>query len=195
MKNKGFSYKTDSGIKVQFGPIEVDHVEKNEYKKDQYQAQIRQEVTKIYPAGKLGNSNADLLFASDVEEAGDGQEYTSTRVTWLPLAKKRSEKQIKEQLSKFPKANIWRIISDNVEDVLTEEQQVAADLDRYENIDMDFYEEKFLVRGANGEELDDEQYSQNFFSKDGKKDSDRRPGSMSVKTERTEAEDEVEIED
>lgn len=163
-----------NGITYSFGKITVDSVTENPFKEGQYQAQIRQVVTRTYPGGSIGNSKADLLFEDDVEEQGEGPSFEQTRVTWLPLAKERSVRDIQNQLKKSPNANIWKIISDDVEDILTEEQLVAAENDKYDGVDMDFYEEKFLIRGKDGEELDTVGYQQYFFSKKFKKDVDMR---------------------
>jgi hypothetical protein len=187
----GFSFEKN-GIKTVFGQITVDSVEKNQYKKGQYQAQIRQQVTKIYPAGGLGNSNSDLLFEEDAENMEGGSEYTSTRVTWLPFTEKRSVKEVQAQLKKFKNANIYRIISDDVEHVLTDEQITAAELDKYD-IDMDDYKESYLIRDSDGNELDEELYQQFFFNKKGKADVDMRPNAS--KSSDIFAEEEEDVED
>jgi hypothetical protein len=185
-----------NGVRYEFGKITVDSVDENPYKEGQYQAQIRQTVTKIYPGGGIGNSNADLLFEDDADETPDGQSFESIRVTWLPLAKERSVSDIQKQLRKSPDANIWKIISDDVEDILTEEQLVAAENEKYEGIDIPFYEEKFLIKGKDGEDLETDGYQQLFFSKKFKKDSDMRTGSDIKSTVPfSEVEEEVEVGD
>jgi hypothetical protein len=159
--------KLNSGIKTSFGKITVDKVEENSYKKGLYQAQLRQVVTTTYPSKRVGNSESDSLFEIDAFDLGEGKEYTSERLCWLDVPNGTSKKKVEELLKANPKAKIWRKISYDVTDVLTEEQigAMEAGITTREAL-----EESKVVKDADGDVVDDgngPQYRQYFFSKDG----------------------------
>jgi len=158
-------------MKTVFGKITVDSVSENTYKKGIYQAQLRQVVTTEYPSVKLGNSNSDLLFGEDAFNLPAGQSYDSTRITWIPVPEGTTAEKVAERLEATPDARIYRVISNNVADVMTEEQHqsVKAGLRTMED-----FKDSLIVRDSDGNTITPVQFRQNFFSATGKEDIDLR---------------------
>lgn len=152
-------------------PITVDSVSPNAFKKGVDQAQIRQTVMTIYPSTRVTNSLTSGLFNSGDFKLPAGKSFESTRITWIPVPQGTTLAQVEKELSKNPKARIARVISNNLEDVLTEEQKnaVATGLTTLSTL-----EEKHLVKDASGIAVSPRQYRQNFFSKTGAPDIDKR---------------------
>jgi hypothetical protein len=164
-----------NGVKTKFGKITVDGVAENTYKKGIYQAQLRQTVTTIYPSKKIGNSESDSLVDLDLFDLPEGKEYSSERLCWIDVPKGYTKAKVETLLKASPKAKIWRKISNNVMDVLTDEQIAAIDNDitTIENL-----ETSKVVKDVDGvivDQGDGPIYRQYFFSKDGmKSDIDKR---------------------
>jgi hypothetical protein len=158
-------------MKTTFGKLTVDSVSENTYKKGIFQAQIRQVVTTEYPSMRVGNSSSDLLFSESSFNIPAGQSYNSTRVTWIPVPAGTTAAQVTERLSAVPDARIYRVISNNVNDVLTSEQHqaISAGLRTLES-----FKDSLLVRDSEGNAVVPAQYRQNFFSATGKEDVDMR---------------------
>lgn len=161
----------NSQIQQTESPITVDNVGPSAFKKGVDQAQLRQTVLTIYPSARVTNSLTSGLFESGDFKLPAGQSFSSTRVTWIPVPKGTTLAQVEKELSRNPKARIARVISNNLEDILTEEQKnaVATGLVTLEKL-----EEKHVVKDASGNEVSPRQYRQNFFSKSGAPDIDKR---------------------
>ncbi len=162
-----------SGIKKVRGKVTVDSVEQHAYKNSLYQAQIRQEITTIYPSARIDNSMADSLFSADSFGLDDGKAYTSTRVTWIPVPKGTTVAQVEAQLAANPNAAIYRVLSH--EPILTDNQLNAIesgllDLDTVKNRQQIINPETGEVVLHNGKA----QYGANFFTMTGKEDIDMR---------------------
>lgn len=163
---------TKNQIKKEYGEITVDSVGPNQYKNHVDQAQIRQVVKTTYPGKRVGNSNSDVLFSSEEYNLPDGQVYESVRVTWIDIPKGATKEQVIAKLATLGDACIRRIISNNVMDVLTEEQKnaIVRGLRTIED-----FKESFMVKDGNGNTLEGTpQYRQNFFSATGEDDTDLR---------------------
>lgn len=164
-----------NGVKTKFGKITVDKVEENSYKAGIYQAQLRQVVTTVYPGKRVGNSESDSLFELDSFDIPEGKEYTSERICWIDVPKGTTKTKVETLLKSLPKARIWRKISNDVMDVLTEEQKSAIESGITTLEDM---QNSKVVRDENGDVVDNGDgpiYRQNFFSKDGlRADVDKR---------------------
>lgn len=147
-------------MKKEFSKITVDSVGES-LKKAVDQAQIRQKVTTVYPAAKVGNSAASALFGVDEYGLPDGQEYTSERVTWIDIPKGYTKEQVAKRLKELPKARIYRKISNNLMDVLTEEQKSMISNG---TLKLSEVEDKRTVRNSEGDIVMPLQYAQNFFN-------------------------------
>ena len=164
----------NSGIKTVFGKITVDSVKADAYKDALDSAQLRQEVTKIYPSVQTSNSMSDDLFSSADFGLEDGSEYKEIRVTWISVPKGTSAETVQAMLDKCPDAKIYKILSN--EPILTSGQEYAIEAGL---TSLDVFENAQMVRDAAGNPIPDGngaiQFSAKFFSKDGSKhDEDRR---------------------
>lgn len=168
------STNNNTGIKVQFGPLKVRKVEEDKYKKGMFQAELEQVVTTIYPSAKVKSSKSDNIFSMEDFGIEDGKAFTSTRVTWMKVPAGSTVESVTAKLAEFPNAKIRREIANDVELVMTEEQLNSLYSDEFPDYTLEFARDKFLVRGKDGEALPVVQYSQNFFSADGKADVDLR---------------------
>lgn len=154
-----------------FRPITVDEVKAHQYKPDLDQAQLRQVVVTDYTS-TIGNSNSDLLFQENDFNLEVSQSFESTRVTWIPVPKGTTKEQVQSLLNSKRDARIYRIISHNVMDCLSEEQKMGMELD-YSTLED--YKTKLEIKDRHGNPIDGPtQYSQNFFSVSGKEDIDLR---------------------
>lgn len=126
---------------------------------------ISQEVTKTYPGGRGGNSRSVAVFSDD--KFGEGQEFTTERHMLVKAPKTMSDAVIKADFIKWMKANpqatIYRILSHNVEDVLTEEQLAYGKT-------IEEYQDDLLVRASDGTELKGTPMYRQYFLSDVKVD-------------------------
>lgn len=81
------------------------------------QVEVRQEVITSYPSAKLGNRLADPLFTD--EEAGiTSQNFTETRVTWIPVGNITDIAKVEAKLKSLVGARIYKTLS--LKPILTE---------------------------------------------------------------------------
>jgi hypothetical protein len=157
----------NSGITQNFNSIKVDNVTESTYKKGIFQAQLRQTVETVYPSQRVGNSESDGLYDVSAFNLPEGQKYSSDRLCWIHVPEGTNVAKVEALLKANPKAKIWRKISNNVMDVLTEEQKgaISAGITTIENL-----ETSLIVKDKDGAVVGDvPQYRQYFFSKDGSK--------------------------
>ena len=114
--------KTQRGlIPASYSPIEVVAVREHSFRDDVDQAEIRQTITKHYPGARPYSSNIDPLFnISDFDF--DATDHDNVRVCWLNVPKGKTKQDVEKQLASYPEATIYRILADEVELVLSEEQ-------------------------------------------------------------------------
>jgi len=172
----------NSGIRIEKGAVSVDSVAPHKFKDTIDSAQIRQTIKKIYPSSTVGNNKADSLFELGEFGLEDGNEYESSRVTWLDVPKGTTAEQVKAMLAKFPDACIYQEIGHTV--VLTSNQEQALESGL---TTLDKYEASQLVTQSDGVTPIlfnlKEQYSQKFFSKVAKEDIDHRGAVVEVAVE------------
>lgn len=174
---------TTTGLVKNFNDITVDEVKLSDYPKvvngveyPVHQAQIRQVVSTEYPGARVGNSLSDNLFATEDFNL-PSTTYDSTRVTWIPVPEGTTPEQVEKLLAANPEATIYGIYSNNVKDVMTDEQKYSVSSGQR---DLAFFEDKLRIKDGEGNELDghDEegkaQYRQYGFSKTFKEDIDHR---------------------
>lgn len=170
----------DSQIKKSYGKISIDSVSASQFKDHVFQAQLRQLVETTYPSKRVGNSNADMLFTTDDFNLPDGQSFSSTRVTWVDVPLNSTKASVTKVLAKYPNACIQRIISNKVEDCLTDEQKSGI---KQGFTTLEHYEDTLRVRDNNGKDLDGPaQYRQYFFKKEFVEDLDLRTSSTKPST-------------
>jgi hypothetical protein len=161
----------DSGITKVFGPLSVDHVIEDKYKTGVLSAQIRQTVNTTYPSMKV--KPGGLFDLADFNLPA-GQNYSSTRVAWVHVPAGTSVEQVAERIAANPGSRIYRLISNNVLDVMTADQKSAM-VRAVENCTQADFEDRLRVRDANGDDLPGAPiYSQNFFSTVTVEDGDNR---------------------
>lgn len=170
-----------------FGPITIDSITEHTFKQGISQAQLRQVVTTTYPSIRVSNSKSDSLFNFSDFKLPEGKSFESTRIVWANLPSDITTEQLTEILAAKPKARIYREISYNVLQVLTEEQKqaIAAGLRTVAE-----FQDQLRIRTVDqstGEVVDIDgppQYRQNFLSLVGKEDVDYRtnviPGAADV---------------
>lgn len=121
---KNSAQEQASGIKMTHGPLEFHSFNETAFGKS---ATLKQEITTIYPAARPGNSLSDGLFAQD--RFGEGQAFPSIRYTVVKVPSDATEEEVKKQIASIneqnPEARIYRILTNNVEDVITAEQKQA----------------------------------------------------------------------
>lgn len=124
--------KTPRGvIPVTYGPIRVVDVREHTFREDVAQAELRQTVIRHYPSARPSNSLIDDLF--ELQEFGfESADFENERVCWINIPLGATKQQVEEKLAKFPEAVIYRILADNVEEVLSAEQLFAIKSDQYD---------------------------------------------------------------
>jgi hypothetical protein len=147
----------NNSIKTQFGKIKVDEVRKSNFGKADI-AIIRQKIKTTYPGSKSGNSFTDSLFNDN--EFGEGKSYVSSRVTFLKVPKGTTEEEVQKKLDNYPDARIYRIMSLDYKNVMTDEQKIAID----QGISNKTYEEyEASLRAKNPSTNEDLMYNGKVF--------------------------------
>lgn len=145
-----------------FGPVTVDKVEKSAVT-GFFQAQLRQVVEETYGRSAGNNKVRSFFTDADFGDALPSTTYTTTRVAWINVPpESASVEAIEALLAKHPKSRIYRVLSFDAGDVLTEGQLIAFDSDP----------ERYLVKDADGEIVLDSvyrmpMYRQSFFDATG----------------------------
>jgi len=127
MKSRTVNVKTPKGmIQATYGPVRVTDVREHKWRDDVAQAELRQSYTKHYPSARANNSLTDALY--DQSEFGfSSSDFEQERVCWINIPLGKTKQDVEKQLEKFEEATIYRIIADNVEQVLSAEQLFAID--------------------------------------------------------------------
>lgn len=126
-KSRTVNVKTPRGmIQATYGPIRVTDVREHKWREDVAQAEIRQTVTRHYPSARAGNSITDALFSIG-EYDFSSSDFDQERVAWINIPLGKTKQDVEKQLEKFDEATIYRVLADNIEQVLTKEQLFAID--------------------------------------------------------------------
>lgn len=137
-------------------------------------AQIQQSITRTY-FKKAGNKFQDGLFNDS--EMGEAQSYTSTRNAFINCRSNDTVASLQALLSTKTAACIYRIVSNNVMDILATEQTVAMTNGK-SDYTIEKYEDKYEVKDKNKAVVLDgagrRQYHRYFFSLTPKEDKDLR---------------------
>jgi hypothetical protein len=175
-----------SGVKRIDSKIQVEEVKPHISSKKKAQATLRMKVKSVYPESGVGNSLNDSPFGTSAFGFGDGQSFIEERVAWIDVPVGSTVQSVQEQLDKFPKARLYRVLS--LEPVLSEQQKRAmeAGISTYSDeqgnpsrVDMNYYKGKqAVVDKTTGEVITYKgkvQYRIIAFSTSGQADIDMRP--------------------
>jgi len=171
-----------NGPRVEFGNIIVTKVVEGMSKGSDI-AVLSQPVRTIYPSASAGNDKVDSLFGS--ADFGDGQSYESKRPAIIKVPKGTAVAAVIAKIDALENPRIYRILSFNVEDVLTDDQKsmVAQGLS---SMTMEQYkEDKAVKNGETGEKvlMDGKvQYRSLFFSTTPVEDIDNREVTATSRT-------------
>ena len=120
--------KTSRGtLEKEWFPITVDNVGPNPWNDKADRAQLRQIIVTRYPGATVNSEHVDNLFELSEYGIDSEQEHESVRVCWADVPKGMTVQQVENQLKRYPNATIYRIIGDDISDVLTKGQLYAAD--------------------------------------------------------------------
>lgn len=124
--------KTTNGSiekEVAFNDIVVSRVYASKYqKKGMLTAELKQEVTTktFYPQTRVNDSLSSSIFeASDFDIPKTEYKQKETRVAWVNVPANATLETVREQISKLPAANIYKILSNRP--ILTEEQKTGIE--------------------------------------------------------------------
>jgi len=154
------------------GKVIVDRIVKGEYGTA---ALLKQEHVTIYPGARGSNSMQSGLFNDN--EFGKDRIFTNLRYALVKVPDNATEQEISKRLEQFSNARIYRVLSNNVEDVLTSEQKIMMQQGR-STMTIESYKDKYAVRNKDGEAIPDAhgnmQFGRNFFTHVIKADMDMR---------------------
>jgi hypothetical protein len=117
-------------LAVTYQAIVLMAVTEHQWRTDVSQAELRQIVTKHYPSARPYSSLQDELYTPG-EFKFESKDFDNERVCWINVPLGVTEQDVKERLAKFPEAVIYRILADNVEQVLSQEQLHAIKSDQF----------------------------------------------------------------
>lgn len=135
------------------------------------QAQVRQTVRTEYPSARVNNSGTIGLFNEEEFDLAEGQTYESIRVAWFSVPVGTTEEQVQARLDKHPNARIYSVMSNNLQDVLTDEQKAAL---ANGIVTEETLYNRHVVRDNNQQIITPIQFKANFFSAIGADDVDLR---------------------
>lgn len=168
-------------IRVETGKLEVSRIYTSDNQKEgTVTAEIRQTITKHYPAKRVVNSLQDNIFS--VEDFGfEEKNYDEKRVAWLDVPVGSTVETVAERLAQYQNANLYRILSNRP--TISDAQAYAINSDDYPDMTLDRIADQQVVRYGEGHEdagdlaLDDfgkPQYRRIAFSSKGHEDIDTR---------------------
>lgn len=134
----------NNGIKIQLGTVEVVDVYTNKFEGDREasSAHLSQERTVIYPASNLGTGFGKGLF-----ESPEGEKHSQTRHSLVAIPVGIDVEKVVEKLKDFEESCLYRIVSNNIEDVIGEKVKAAI---AQGLTDLETQKARFIVRDAEG---------------------------------------------
>jgi hypothetical protein len=206
MEKKVFEFDRN-GIIFTGNPVEVVAIY------DQFEgahvAHVKQDIVSKYPKKKFGNSLSSGLFSNG--DDAEHTEYVNTRHTLIKVPsefKSDDEKSLKTVQEKLDAVNgtIQRIVSHNLEDVLTDEDRWAMEeghftredaVERYETRDSENnkYSRGQLRVTSDGEIVDDTlpaEFSRRVYQNIFSEDVDKREGKIVISSSTEEADAQLE---
>ena len=135
------------------------------------QAQVRQTVITEYPSARVTNSGTIGLFNEEEFDLPEGQTYESIRVAWFSVPAGTTAEEVQARLDKHSNARIYAVYSNNLQDVLTDEQKAALSSGV---VTEETLYNRHVVRDNNQQIVTPIQFKANFFSAVGADDIDFR---------------------
>lgn len=178
---------SESGVKRVFKPVEVVEVFDN-FKSV---AHLQQEIETVYPGRRMSNNKSTGLF----DQPDDGQTFNATRHCLIAIPDGTTVEQVASQLSKNPNGVIQRVVTNNIEDILTDGDIWAMNNTdpntNFPYVTLDSLKEKYQTRDKDGnrysggqmrttsagEIVDDtlpEEFTRNFYQREYAEDIDLR---------------------
>jgi len=112
-------------IQTRFGAVTVDRIiSGNSFVAGTSSvALLSQEVMKIYPGSQAGNSRQDGLYDdSQFDNSNTTREFPQVRYCLVKVPSGQTVEQVQARVNSLRSPSIYRILSNNVADVLTDEQ-------------------------------------------------------------------------
>ena len=137
-------------LEVTLGKVTVDSVGPHPFHEgERDQAQIRQVYITHYPSSRPNSSLVEDLF--EISEFGleSSLDAENVRVTWIDIPLGTTQQQVEAQLEKFQESTVYRILGDDVRQVMTAGQMHAAHSDEYPDYDTDKAKRKHVVMRVN----------------------------------------------
>jgi len=154
-------------------------------------AQVRQTVTKVYPAVQSSTSLSSGLFASKL--FGEGKTFSHDRVAFVDVPKNATVEESQAQLDNYPTACIYKIYSYDVLDVMNKGQKEAIETGLSQK-DIAFYQDKFSIPDGEGGLVEEDGkvlYSSSHFMNEFKEDVNLRVSAPAIEGERVSMSDSV----
>ena len=105
-------------------------------------AHISQERKVSYPSQNMGTGFGGGLF-----ENVQSDPYVSKRHTLIVVPEGQTEESVQEQSKKFPEATIYRVVTNNIDDVVSEREKAAIESGL---ITKESLKPKYIVRDKEG---------------------------------------------
>lgn len=172
--------QTPNGPSFKFSPIKVDKMIDGMGTSDV--ALLRQTVTSTYPGVRPGNSLSSSLFDS-ADFGATEQVFTNDRTALVKVPKGSTEEDVQAKIDALENPKLYRIMSLNHEDCMTEEQK-SASAQGISDLTIEDYKERLLAKNPETEEpllYNGEQfYRAVYFSSTPVEDVDLRPEQLAA---------------
>lgn len=174
---KFYTIMSNNAMSITKSPVQFDKaVESRSSKKDL--VLVKQTTTSTYASARGGNDLSGSLFSQSA--FGEGETYTSDRYALISLPVGTTEEEVVSQLATLPNACIYRILSNDVNDVLSSDQKEMVRKGLSSKSMEDYKEDKAVKTNVNGvltlmkDDNDRVQYRGTFFHPTAKADIDLR---------------------
>jgi uncharacterized protein YuzE len=139
--------KINDSVKLMLAEITVEEIFEKEFDNDgkkvvSTSAHVKQERVMCYPSKNMGTGHGDGLFDNPV-----GNEYPSERHTLVAVPEGSDTNAVKGQIGKFKESCIFRILSNDIMDVIGTKNKAALDNSQ---TDLDILKARYVVRDGEG---------------------------------------------
>lgn len=132
-----------NGVVLEIKNMVVNALYSNDFDgKTRVSAHVSQDRVTTYPAQRMDSGFGDGLFDNP-----EGESFESTRHTLVPVPEGSTEESVATKLGEFDEATIYRVLSNNLDDVISdkERQAIANGL-----IEKSSLEPRYLVQDSDG---------------------------------------------
>ncbi len=112
--------KTETGLTKNLNEVKLHKINQADFGDS---LTIKQTIETVYPSKRYNSSLSEGLFNND----SDGESYQNTRYCLVKAPTGITEEEAKEQLSKFPEACIQQIVSNRLNDILSDNDLYAIE--------------------------------------------------------------------